>query len=441
MPQPVIEQTVPLSLQDWLERIQRLHPRGIEMGLERLGTLVRRLRLQRPARYVITVAGTNGKGSTCAFLEAVLRAQGYRVGLYTSPHILCYRERVRLDGQMLSEQGWIDAFEEIERTRDGISLTYFEYTTLAALWIFNTQALDAAILEVGLGGRLDAVNTIDADASVVTTVDLDHQEFLGNDRETIALEKAGVFRPGKPAISAEPNPPRSLLAYARGVDARLWCLNRDYGYETEEGGRWLWRCRDCSPVALPPPSLLGQFQYQNAAGALAVLQSLQEQLPTGEAAWQTGIGRACVPGRLQRVAGNPDVWVDVAHNPQAAMALAEWLEAQPNKRWAAVFAALADKDVESMFAALKNRVAAWYVFGLAEDTPRGLGASALYDRLRTAFGASAHPVSACGDAQDALSHARAFVGKEGGVIVFGSFYAVSIALRALGADTGCTVRL
>ena len=345
----------PESLTDWLARLEQLHPSTIELGLERVRRVKDALGLA-PAFPLIMVGGTNGKGSTCAYLEAILGAAGYRTGLYTSPHLLRYNERVRIAGREASDAELVAAFERVDAARGDTSLTYFEFGTLGAMVQFIAAGVDVAILEVGLGGRLDAVNVFDADVAVVTSVDLDHMDYLGDTREKIGFEKAGIYRGRRPAICADPAPPDSLLEHARRIGADLRCVGRDF-FALREGDRWTYRGPALVWQDLPLPAMAGAYQLRNAAGALAALEAVRGRLPVSEAAIRQGLRAAQVPGRFQRIARAPEVILDVAHNPEAARALAATLREQPvTGRTLAVVGMLADKDAAAVFAALRGEV-------------------------------------------------------------------------------------
>jgi dihydrofolate synthase/folylpolyglutamate synthase len=423
---------LPSTLADWLDYQQRVHPQAIELGLERVRTVWERLGAPAPAPLVITVGGTNGKGSTVAFLEAMLAADGRRVGAYTSPHLLRYNERIRVAGDDVDDAALIDAFERIEAARAHgpgapVALTYFEYGTLAALWIFSRSALDVALLEVGLGGRLDAVNLVDADAAIVTTVDLDHQDWLGDDRDSIGREKAGIFRAGRAAIVGESEPPATLLAQAARIGADLRLAGRDFAYARGAGG-WSWRAGDAQ-LALPPPRLAAPCQLANAAAAIAALHALRDRLGWNPPAIGEGVARARIGARLQRFAGPPELIVDVGHNPQAARALAQWLRAEPAAgRTLAVFGALGDKDVRGIVAALRGEVDEWLLAGLDGDSPRGLAAEPLRAAIGEAFGATAEP-SRHADVGKALAAAFAQAQAGDRILAFGSFFVAAAALR------------
>jgi dihydrofolate synthase/folylpolyglutamate synthase len=417
------------SLADWLDYQLRVHPRSIELGLDRVAQVWRRLGTPSPAPVVITIGGTNGKGSTVAFLEAMLAADGRRVGAFTSPHLLRYNERVRVSGQEVDDAILVDAFTRIEAARGDIALTYFEFGTLAALWIFANSALDVALLEVGLGGRLDAVNIIDADAAIVTTIDLDHQDWLGNDRDSIGREKAGIFRNRRPAIVGEVDPPRSLIAQAQSIGAALHIAGRDFRSEpAATGGRWHW-CSGDTVIELPPPWLAAPCQLANASAAISALHALRGQLGWNPDAIGQGVANARIGARLQRFSGTPELIIDVAHNPQAARSLREWLRSQPAPgRTLAVFGALGDKDVRGVVDALAEEIDAWFIAGLDRDSPRGLAAEALLDLFAAASSRAAAVCTAHVDVAAAL--AAAFVDARTGdrVLAFGSFFVAAAAI-------------
>ena len=416
------------TLAEWLSYQERVNARGVELGLERVRAVWQRMGAPAPARWTVTVGGTNGKGSTVAMLEAMLRAAGRRVGCYTSPHLLRYNERIRIDGHDADDPALVESFERIEAARGEIPLTYFEFGTLAALDLFARAGLDAAVLEVGLGGRLDAVNIVDADVAVVTTVDLDHMDWLGPDRDVIGREKAGIARAGRPAIVGETAPPAGLLDALAACGARIERAGVDFRVERRKRG-WIWRHADGTAFELPDPSLAAPVQYANAAAAIAALHAGGEAaLPSvalGSAAAE-GVRTARVAARLQSLGGDPELIVDVGHNPQAARALAEWLDAHPGGRVHAVYGALSDKDVAGVIAALGARIGHWHLAGLERDTPRGLPAEALRQSLRDVLPDAAFDVHA--DVSAALAAARAAAGRGERILAFGSFFVASAVL-------------
>lgn len=418
--------TTAAGLDAWLAYIESRHPRSIELGLERVREVATRMALGRPAAQVVTVAGTNGKGSTVAFVEAIARAGGWKVGAYTSPHLLRYNERVRIDGEEASDQSLVAAFAAVEASRGDTPLTYFEYGTLAALWLFGRSALDLAVLEVGLGGRLDAVNIVDADVAVVTTVDIDHTDWLGSDREAIGREKAGIARAWKPLVLGEVDPPSSVLRHAYAIGANAIRLGSDFFHEPVDAAHWRWR-EVGAELVLPHPRLDAPAQRANAATAIAALRALPRALSSH--AWAEGVAGARLAGRLQRFERDGvEVVVDVAHNAQAARGLAAWLLAQQGARTTrAVFAALADKDAAAMVDALAGSVAGWHLAGL-DGVARGQDVEAFAARLSSTAAATA---SRDARVADALARALAAAAPGDRVLVFGSFHTAAAALAAL----------
>ena len=415
------------TLDAWLSYLEQLHPSAIDMGLERAGEVARRLGLGRPAPTVITVTGTNGKGSTCALLAALLQAQGHRVGVYSSPHLLRYNERVRVDGQEASDAQLCEAFEAVERARGETSLTYFEMGTLAAFWLFERAALDFAVLEVGLGGRLDAVNLVDADLALVTSIAVDHSDWLGDSRDSVAVEKAGIFRAGKPALCGDPQPPAALEARAAALGAPFLRRGRDFDLDLD-ADRWHWRGRDGqgAPLVLRDLPLLN-LPMQNAALALQAYALLNQ--PWDPKRMASALAAARVVGRLDRrtvrhQGRNLSLLLDVGHNPHAAAYLAERLDERAGRRLA-VFGLLADKDLDGVLAPLLDKIDSWAVAEL--PTARSRRAEALDAALR-AQGARSTCHASIGAALDAQC-AQAREGDE--VVVFGSFYCVADALEWL----------
>ncbi len=412
-----------LSLDEWLDYQLRTHPQSIAMGLDRVQAVAQRLGLGHPAKRVITVGGTNGKGSTIAFIEAIARAAGLRVGAFTSPHLLRYNERVRVQGEEAADAMLVDAFERIEHARAEIPLTYFEFGTLAALLVFEQSGLDLAVLEVGLGGRLDAVNIIDADVAVITTVDLDHQEYLGPDRETIGAEKAGILRAGKPCVLGERDPPSSVLRHAYEIGAFAIRAHADYLMDMRVN-RWTWR-EPGYEIELPMPLLSAPAQIENAAAAIAALRALPLEL--SNKAIISGIGQARAPGRLQVLREQPQLVLDVGHNPQAADQVCSWLRAHPQPT-RAVFSALRDKDIEALVGRLDCLFESWHVAGISDAGPRGMTGQELGSRLS--------PLLAPGKLHIHESVAQAMAaaleqsGPDERVLVFGSFHTVADAMRA-----------
>jgi dihydrofolate synthase/folylpolyglutamate synthase len=416
------------TLAEWLAYQERVNVHTIELGLDRVREVWQRMGAPAPAKQVITVGGTNGKGSTVALLEAMLTAAGLRVGAFTSPHLLEYNERVRIDGANADDAALIASFERIETARGSIPLTYFEFGALAAIDLFARAGVDVALLEVGLGGRLDAVNIIDADVAVIVTVDLDHMDWLGPDRDSIGREKAGIARAGRPAIVGELDPPAGLLETLAGVGARVERAGIDFGVERHEDG-WRWRHRDGSAMELPDPALAAPVQYANAATAIAALHALDLATLTPSAffaAVSAGLHEVRAPARLQSIGGEPPVIVDVGHNPQAARALAEWLDAQPPARVHAVYGALADKDVAGVIGALGARIDHWHLAGLDRATPRGMAVAALAAILQQTLPQALFDTHA--DVATALAAARATAQPGERILAFGSFFVASAVL-------------
>ena len=426
------------SLNQWLAHCEALHPVTIDMGLDRVRTVYQRMACPLPAHCVVfTVGGTNGKGSTCKYLEQTLLHAGYRVGMYTSPHLLHFNERVAIQGAAVDEAVLCAGFAAVEAARtlgDVVSLSYFEFVTLAALHCYAHAELDAVVLEVGLGGRLDAVNMIDADCAIVTSIDLDHQSYLGHTREAIALEKAHIYRANRPAICADPQPPRSLLDYAASIGADLWLMGKDFNYSGDRQ-QWSWAGRGARRSALAYPALRGANQLLNASGALAALAAMQHRLPVNASAVRQGLMHASIAGRFQILPGQPPVILDVAHNPHAAAVLAQNLDAMGyHPATHAVFAALADKDVAGVVTAMKNRVDVWHLTPLIG--PRALPLADLADRLRVA-GIAAQNIHAYDSVAAAFDAALAACktnenAQTDRVVVFGSFMTVAAVLSHTG---------
>jgi len=416
----------PASVADWLTYLEALHPRTIELGLERVNAVKTALQLT-PSFPVILVGGTNGKGSACAYLEAMLAAAGYRVGLYTSPHLLRYNERVRIDNREVDDTALCTAFAAVEAARGPVSLSYFEFGTLAAVWLFARAEIDVAVLEVGLGGRLDAVNVFDPECSIVTSVDIDHTEYLGDTREKIGFEKAGIFRAGRLAICGDEQPPQSLLQHAAHIGADLRVIGETFSVQCEPNG-WHYRGRH-EYWNLPNPAMTGRYQFNNAACSIAALETLGERLPVTEVAIRQGLQTARAAGRFQVLPGQPEVVLDVAHNPHAAAALAANLKARSSQgKTLALMAMLADKDIDGVVQAMQPEIDEWLLASL--DGPRGATAQVLHAALRKA-GASAPVI--CSDSVDegwrlACERAR----ENDRICVFGSFYTVARVLQLTG---------
>ena len=418
------------TLSGWLEYIERIHPRTIALGLERVVQVNQRLGVSF-AGPIIAVAGTNGKGSTCAMLESILLAAGYRVGLYSSPHLLCYNERVRLIGQAVDDLRLCRAFEQVEAARGDIPLTYFEFGTLAAWIIFSAEPLDALVLEVGMGGRLDAVNAFDSDCAVVTSVDIDHTEYLGSTREAIGAEKAGIFRRGRPAIVADLSAPASVLERAIETGAELRLAGRDFGW-FGDGRQWTFWNRASRLAGLEYPALRGGTQLQNAAASMASLDALRHLLPVGVQDIRKGLAAVAIPGRFQVLPGAPTVVLDVAHNPQAAAVLARNLSEMgffPDTY--AVLGMLRDKDIAGVCRALGGRISTWYAASLGGA--RGADAATVAQAIRSSGAGGA--VIECQSPRAAYAAASGRAGENDRIVVFGSFYTVADVLAARSASS------
>ena len=455
---------MPSTLTDWLTHLESLHPKTIALGLDRVAQVKLRLDLY-PDFPVIVVGGTNGKGSVCAMLEAILFAAGYRVGCYTSPHLLHYNERVRVAKQPVSDAELCASFEKIEQARGDIALTYFEFGTLAAMQCFIEHRVEVAILEVGLGGRLDAVNVFDNDCAVVTSVDIDHVDYLGDTREKIAFEKAGIYRAGRVAICADPNVPASLRAHAQDIGAELWCIGSDFGFSLPSpangrgvGGegssnvakiifnpqslsltlsqwereqlkmQWDYRSKAGSRNALPHPALRGAFQLNNASAVLAVLDAMQKPLPVSMAAVRRGLTEVQLAGRFQFVPGKPQLILDVAHNPHAARSLAQNFANLPPAKTFAVFAMLKDKDMRGVAELMDPHIDTWLVAGI--DAPRGANSGELERVLQTA--AVRGKIQRFDDIAAALRFAYKEAGENDRIAAFGSFYTVAAVMQEQG---------
>jgi dihydrofolate synthase/folylpolyglutamate synthase len=415
------------TVADWLAWQQAAHPVEIDPGLERVGAVWRRLQAAQPAT-VLTVGGTNGKGSVAATLDATLAAAGYDCGLFTSPHLVRYNERIRVRGRDVDDAGLLAAFDRIDAARGDISLTFFEWNALAALVVFARERVDVAVLEVGMGGRLDAVNLIDADVAAVVTVGLDHCEWLGPTVERIGAEKAGIFRPGRPAIFGSRAIPQSVQRAAAGQGARLRRLGVDFDY-VERADGWDYVGFGSRRRELPLPALAGSTQLANAATALAVLEAAEPALLVPDEAVRAGLGSVRLPGRFQVFSGEPECILDVAHNPEAARALAASLAARPCRgRTIAVCGILGDKDIDGVVRALTGQVQRWIAVGL--DSPRALALPELARRIALA---GAGPVDSAASVADGLRLARTQAEPGDRVLVFGSFLSVGPALAELQA--------
>ena len=425
-------QNLPTTLPDWLAMLETRHSETqINMGLDRVQAVKARLQLAF-ACPVIMVAGTNGKGSTCAMLESVLLRAGYKVGLYIKPHFLDFNERARVLGEMASDEQLVASFNAVEAVRAGTPLTYFEFTTLAILHLLSQANLDVAILEVGLGGRLDAVNVIDADVAIVTSVDIDHTDYLGDTREAIGFEKAGIFRAGKAAICSDPVPPQSLIDHAAAIGADLWLMGRDFNYSGDKQ-QWNYGGREQRRNSLAYPSLRGANQILNATAVLAALEVLKLKLPVGAQEVRTGLVTVELPGRFQVLPGRPSVILDVAHNPHAASALNQNLGNMGFHPYTyAVFGSMHDKDIDGVLAAMSEHVDHWCLAGL--PSPRAASASELAAKVQIMLedkpDSGDHTVSVFDDPAQAFANAMSRAGENDRIVVFGSFLTVAGVMKA-----------
>ena len=409
-----------------------MHTKPIELGLDRVRRVADKLDLALGAPAFV-VGGTNGKGSTCAMLESILRAAGYRTALYTSPHLLDFNERARIDGVSATDDALIEHFEAVDAARGEITLTYFEFTTLAVLRLFARSAVDAVVLEVGLGGRLDAVNLVDSDVAIITSVDIDHTEYLGSTREAIGWEKAHIYRSARPAICSDPQPPRSLIEHAGRIGADLWLFGRDFNYQGDRQ-QWAYAGRSTRRSGLSYPSLRGANQLLNASGALAALESVADRLPVSQQAVRQGLLAVELAARFQVLPGRPAIVLDVAHNPHAAAVLAENLDAMgyfPVTH--AVFGMLRDKDIDAVVRRIGARIDHWHLATLGG--PRGSTADQLAARLRaggvgTAAGQSIREYASVADAYHG---ARDLAEADDRILAFGSFLTVADVMRAIDA--------
>ncbi|MBI1772227.1 MAG: bifunctional tetrahydrofolate synthase/dihydrofolate synthase [Burkholderiales bacterium] len=420
---------LPATLADWLAVLETRHSKEIDMGLDRVAAVKNKLAIHYDCP-VIMVGGTNGKGSTCAMLEAVLMQAGYRVGLYSKPHFLDFNERARINGEMVKDDVFISTFNAVEEARGEISLTYFEFTTLAICKLLADAKLDIVILEVGLGGRLDAVNVIDADVSIVTSIDIDHVDYLGDTREKIGFEKAGIFRPGKAAICGDPLPPQSLIDHAQAIGADLWLFGRDFNYNGDKQ-QWNFAGRNQRRNSLGYPSLRGANQLLNASAVLAALEALKLELPVGAQEVRTGLVMVDLPGRFQVMPGRPTVVLDVAHNPHAAATLAQNLDNMGFHGYTyAVFGSMLDKDIDGVIAQLKEKVDHWCVTAL--PLPRAAPVEVLKDKLIAAgvLADTEKTVTGFDTPEQAYADAISKAGENDRIVVFGSFLTVAGAMRA-----------
>ncbi|MGJ0486557.1 MAG: bifunctional tetrahydrofolate synthase/dihydrofolate synthase [Methylomicrobium sp.] len=415
------------TLKEWLNWQESLHPLAIDMGLERAARVFNALNPDYRKPVTITVAGTNGKGSCVAYLETIYRAQGYRVGAYTSPHILRYNERIKIDGIPVADELICEAFDRIESIRQNTSLSYFEFSTLAALDIFSQSRVDIQILEVGMGGRLDAVNIIDSDVALISSIGIDHVDWLGETREAIGTEKAGIFRAGAPAIVGDPEPPLSLLQCATDRNAPLFCIGREFGYQKAENS-WHWRFGDHHLEYLPFPALKGEHQYRNASSAILAVNRLSSILPVDIAAIRHGLENVKLAGRFQLIDGKIPLLLDVGHNPEAVKTLVEYLRQHcRQRRIRALFSMMKDKDIKSVLDLMNPLVFDWFFAPLT--TPRAADETQMRATFEQCGISAAHfGYQTFGEA---LAAAKNQLQEGDLLLVFGSFFLISDCLSAL----------
>ena len=415
-----------MNLSEWIRYIESIHSSSIDLTLERIKIVCKRLNLDISCP-IITVGGTNGKGSTCTILESIYREAGYKVGCYTSPHFLYFNERIKIQSVAVSDKLICDAFSKIESVREGISLTYFEYGTIAAMIIFFDADIDLAILEVGLGGRLDAVNIFDADCAIVTTIDLDHMDYLGHTREAIGYEKAGIYRANKTAICGDFNPPQSLIKFCESIDTKLKLIGKDFGYKVHHDS-FDFFIESSFAINLPLPSLQGDFQIANTTSALMAVKSMEDKLPLTETSIQKGILLALLPGRFQEIQKNPSLILDVAHNPQAAKSLSYNLKAYPIPgKTIAVFSILKDKDIFGVVRELSADIFDWYISEIKNE--RGASIETISNTIKK-INSSANIVS-FKNIQEAYQFALKTATRNDRIVVFGSFYTVADIMKLI----------
>lgn len=420
------------SLDEWVDWLLHLHAQEIDLGLERIRIVAEKMQVTRPAPFIISVAGTNGKGSSVAMLASILKEAGYNVGTYTSPHILSFNERIQINGTPVTDKEIVEAFDTIENQRQETKLTYFEFSTLAALTIFNQSKLDVVVLEVGLGGRLDAVNVVDADAALITAIDIDHIDWLGDDRSVIAVEKAGIMREGHVCVCSDPKPPQSLLDYATNLNVDLSCLTREFSYAKANQNNQVWEYLDLvsgdESISFTKPGLQGEFQIQNASGVIALLLKIKEKLEVTVDEMNAGLQKVEHAGRMQSLEVNNQAWlIDVAHNPQSAQALADYLAQQSvDDDRVAVFSALSDKDMLPMVNSITPFVKKWVIADL--QIPRSTKLKELRSILLSA-GIQEDDILEFESIPVAVNQVQQSNNKN--VLVWGSFFTVSQALNAL----------
>ena len=420
------------TLTEWLEWQEQLHFSSIDLGLDRVQAVAEQMQLETLDMPVVSVAGTNGKGSSVAMLDSIYRQAGYSTGCYTSPHLIKYNERICINGVQATDEDICEAFTAIDKARGEISLTYFEFGTLAGAYLFRKYNVDVTIFEVGLGGRLDAVNLWDADISIITTVDIDHVAWLGNDREQIGVEKAGIMREGKIVVCGDTNPTESMASEAVRIGAKLLQQGKDFSWrKSKDGQTWKYVDTHRNAYRFPLPKLRGDFQLNNAASVITAILDLNPVLPVSNLHIKNGLLDAQVTGRLQKFGDNPELLADVAHNPQSAQALASYLKNNPVKgQTVAIFSALVDKDLEGIINPLKEYFDAWHLITL--EGPRAQDPQILSDKLQ-AVGISA-PIECHKDTTNVIKTLQMTMNSEDRVVAFGSFLVVSAYIQGLNAS-------
>ena len=421
------------TLTEWLDWQERLHLSSIDLGLDRVAKVATKMGLTKLSMPVITVAGTNGKGSTVAIVDSIYRAADYKTGCYTSPHLVRYNERICLDASQASDDDICEAFAAIDNARSDTSLTYFEFGTLAAAYLFQKHDVDVAIFEVGLGGRLDAVNLWDADIALITNIDIDHIDWLGDDREQIGVEKAGIMRKGKTVVCGDTNPTDSIQSEANRIGANLLQQGLDFFWtEGTDEKEWVYNRKDNHPISYPKPSLRGKFQLHNAAAAITLVNDFKHRLPITEVNIKQGLQQTAVIGRLQKLADSPELLVDVAHNPQSAAALADYLANNPIEgKTVALFSALTDKDLEGIVKPVSDYFEEWHLVQL--DGPRAYQNDQLLGELKS-LGLQ-KTLKSHTNFKTALKSLQNQLKSQDRVVAFGSFLVVSGVMQGFNTNT------
>ena len=414
------------TVNEWLDWQQTIHPLNIDFKLERILSVYKKLNISTIANKIITVAGTNGKGSTVSFLESVLSKKNYRVGTFTSPHILRYNERIKINGREIDDESLLDTFEMINEKRENTTLTYFEFATLSAFYLFSKSDLDVAVLEVGLGGRLDATNIVDSDVSIITSIGIDHTEFLGNTIDSIALEKAGVMRPFKKSIYAQNKPPAALLKYAKNKSINLLIHNNDY--QVIRGlDDWSIHSKDLQINEIPNLKMIGDYQYNYAAASILALNEILPDCLEGNDDIKFALSEAKIPGRFQYLSKTPDIILDVAHNEDAAKSLSENIKKYRYKSIHVVLGVLADKDVYSIVEPFSDLVDHWHIGTI--NSERGMNADEIKFRINSIYKNKLF-IETYSSVTTAFNQAKSVQKKDSLLLVYGSFYTVSEVLRS-----------